>query len=89
MLSEDEIEHNVSCIKDTLTSILQRNSAAAAGAPSPVVLNNLDWFGPMSFLGFLREVGGAQGHRGTGALGSWRQVQTLPDAAQALAASMP
>lgn len=21
------------------------------------VLNNLDWFGPMSFLGFLREVG--------------------------------
>lgn len=66
VLSEDEIEHNVSCIRDTLTSILQRNSAAASGAPSPVVLNNLDWFGPMSFLGFLREVGEAQGQAGRG-----------------------
>ncbi len=46
-----------------LSGILQRNSVAvAAGAPAfPVhgvkVVNNLDWFGPMSFLTFLREVG--------------------------------
>lgn len=32
-------------------------SAAAPAADKVSVLNNLDWFGPMSFLGFLRDIG--------------------------------
>ncbi|KAF8071273.1 Tyrosine--tRNA ligase [Scenedesmus sp. PABB004] len=32
-------------------------AGAASGSGSVTVLNNLDWFGPMSFLGFLRDVG--------------------------------
>lgn len=55
VLSEDQIEHNVASIGRLLGGILSRNSAP--GAPPMRVLNNLDWFGPMSFLGFLREVG--------------------------------
>ncbi|MEW5306219.1 MAG: hypothetical protein WDW38_009075 [Sanguina aurantia] len=97
VLSEEEIERNVSAIGGILKTILARNSeglastAAAAAAASPEshpsstgqtqqdrdrdtgssgsssgsgsasasakVLNNLEWFGSMSFLGFLRDIG--------------------------------
>ncbi|KAG2432307.1 hypothetical protein HYH02_013029 [Chlamydomonas schloesseri] len=55
VLSEEQIEHNVTSIGNLLRGILVRNSPA--GAPAVRVLNNLDWFGPMAFLTFLREVG--------------------------------
>ncbi|KAG2485358.1 hypothetical protein HYH03_015851 [Edaphochlamys debaryana] len=55
VLSEEQIEGNVSAIGALLRSVLLRNSPP--GAPPVRVLNNLDWFGPMSFLAFLREVG--------------------------------
>jgi tyrosyl-tRNA synthetase len=68
VLSEEAIERNVAGIRRLLTSILERSTAAAASAAAASgdgsssaggvrVLNNLDWFGPMSFLGFLRDVG--------------------------------
>lgn len=50
--------HTITCpaaIGKILNDILRRN--AAPGAPAVQVLNNLDWFGGMSFLGFLRDVG--------------------------------
>jgi hypothetical protein len=31
--------------------------SSSGGSSSVTVLNNLDWFGPMSFLGFLRDIG--------------------------------
>ena len=41
-----------------LEGILTRNSSSGgAGLPAVRVVNNLDWFGKMSFLGFLRDVG--------------------------------
>ncbi|EFJ43394.1 hypothetical protein VOLCADRAFT_83275 [Volvox carteri f. nagariensis] len=55
VLSEEQIEHNVAAIRSLLQDILTRNSPP--GAPAVRVLNNLDWFGPMSFLTFLREIG--------------------------------
>ena len=33
------------------------SSSAAAPSPAPRILNNLDWFGPITFLEFLRDVG--------------------------------
>ncbi|GBF93022.1 hypothetical protein Rsub_05633 [Raphidocelis subcapitata] len=58
VLSEAAIERNVAGIRGLLTSILERGGeAAGGGAPRVKVLNNLDWFGPMSFLSFLRDVG--------------------------------
>jgi len=55
-------------IGQLLSDILRRNSqqgasssrSSSAGGPAlhgVKVVNNLDWFGPMSFLTFLREVG--------------------------------
>ncbi|GLI58411.1 hypothetical protein VaNZ11_000113 [Volvox africanus] len=55
VLSEEQIEHNVSSIGSLLEDILTRNSQP--DVPTVRVLNNLDWFGPMSFLTFLREIG--------------------------------
>ncbi|KXZ43833.1 hypothetical protein GPECTOR_79g112 [Gonium pectorale] len=55
VLSEEQIERNVAAIGSCLRSLLQRN--CPPGAPAVRVLNNLDWFGPMSFLTFLREIG--------------------------------
>lgn len=59
VLSEEQIEHNVAAIGKLLRDILGRAgcSSAAATAPAVKILNNLDWFGPMAFLTFLREVG--------------------------------
>jgi tyrosyl-tRNA synthetase len=55
VLEEETLEANVSAIREQLSSILLRNSAA--GCPPVRVLNNLDWFGPMPFLTFLRDIG--------------------------------
>ncbi|KAI8472368.1 MAG: hypothetical protein J3K34DRAFT_367411 [Monoraphidium minutum] len=55
VLSEAAIERNVAGIRGVLTSILERSTDASM--PRVKVLNNLEWFGPMSFLGFLRDVG--------------------------------
>mmetsp|Transcript_34513 Transcript_34513/g.76679 ORF Transcript_34513/g.76679 Transcript_34513/m.76679 type:complete len:484 (+) Transcript_34513:26-1477(+) len=55
ILSEAEIEGNVQAIGRLLGSILRRNSPP--GAAEVRVLNNLDWFGGMSFLAFLRDIG--------------------------------
>eukprot|EP00775_Hariotina_reticulata_P008642 gene8642-8823_t len=72
VLSEEEIQGNVDAIGTTLRTILSRassqlsldadgtpvySSSSSGGGGDVQVLNNLDWFGPMSFLGFLREVG--------------------------------
>ena len=58
VLDEDTINANTAGIQKILESVLA-NSAAMAGAdvPTAKVLNNLDWFGSMGFLQFLREVG--------------------------------
>jgi hypothetical protein len=85
VLSEEQIEHNVSCIGDTITGILQRSSAAAASAPAPRVLNNLDWFGTMGFLGFLREVGAGR----WAPLGRAQGCSPRPCARWPAAASLP
>ncbi|GFR51335.1 hypothetical protein Agub_g13752, partial [Astrephomene gubernaculifera] len=55
VLEEQQIERNVQAIGSLLRTLLQRNSPP--GAPAVRVLNNLDWFGPMGLLTFLREVG--------------------------------
>lgn len=33
------------------------NGSSSSSTSSVAVLNNLDWFGPMSFLDFLRDIG--------------------------------
>ncbi|KAF5830713.1 hypothetical protein DUNSADRAFT_14119 [Dunaliella salina] len=69
ILTEEKIEGNVKAIGQLLGDILRRNSQQGANTSNgsgsqdgpPLrdvkVVNNLDWFGPMSFLTFLREVG--------------------------------
>ncbi len=53
-LSEDNIEHNVQSIQALLQRLLSQNGEQ--GIPEPVLLNNLDWFGTMPLLTFLRQV---------------------------------
>ncbi|CAG9460387.1 unnamed protein product [Pedinophyceae sp. YPF-701] len=52
VLAEEQIEANLNGIRGVLVGLLQ-----AGGEPK--VVNNLDWFGPMGFLEFLRTVGKA------------------------------
>ena len=60
VLSEENIEHNVQSIKALLENLLSRedveHAGSAASLPKPLLLNNLDWFGAMPFLTFLRQV---------------------------------
>ena len=60
VLSEDQIEHNVQSIQVLLEKLLSRSDVEHAGLtaalPKPLLLNNLDWFGAMPFLTFLRQV---------------------------------
>lgn len=60
VLSEENIEHNVQSIKVLLENLLSREDVEHAGStaslPKPLLLNNLDWFGAMPFLTFLRQV---------------------------------
>ncbi|KAI3426284.1 hypothetical protein D9Q98_008657 [Chlorella vulgaris] len=55
VLSEELIERNVKGIELTLRTLLQ--PPPGSGLPEPLVLNNLDWFGGMGLLTFLREIG--------------------------------
>mmetsp|Transcript_1976 Transcript_1976/g.5008 ORF Transcript_1976/g.5008 Transcript_1976/m.5008 type:complete len:241 (-) Transcript_1976:1132-1854(-) len=85
ILTEEKIEGNVKAIGQLLDDILRRNSQQGASSSSsssssqdgpPLrdvkVVNNLDWFGPMSFLAFF--AGGrqvcARGHHAVQRLGS-------------------
>ncbi len=53
MLSEEELNHNVDCIKTQLKKFLDFES----GNNRAEMVNNYDWMKDFSFLGFLREVG--------------------------------
>jgi len=53
LLSQEDADANVRAIQRTLETILAR----AGGTQEVLVLNNRDWFEPMSFLDFLRDVG--------------------------------
>ena len=53
LLSEQALNHNVSCIAAQLAKFLDFGSAAHAA----VMVNNYDWFKDFSFLNFIRDVG--------------------------------
>jgi tyrosyl-tRNA synthetase len=58
-MDEATLEANVAGIGALLSALLPA-AAAAAGEPgmsAPLVLNNMAWFGGMSLLDFLRDVG--------------------------------
>jgi tyrosyl-tRNA synthetase len=52
LLSEDVLQHNVSCVKGQLEKFLDFNGSNAAE-----MVNNYDWFKNLSFLDFIRDVG--------------------------------
>ena len=54
ILSEENIEHNVQSIQILLQRLLSQGSQQEL--PAPLMLNNLDWFGAMPLLTFLRQV---------------------------------
>ncbi len=54
MMSEETIERNTRGIQRTLEALLRSSTPSS---PEPVVLNNLEWFGSMSLLAFLRDAG--------------------------------
>ena len=54
ILSEEHIEHNVQSIQTLLERLLAQSSQQ--DMPKPIFLNNLDWFGAMPLLTFLRQV---------------------------------
>jgi len=53
LLTRDQIDHNIGCIKAQLARLLDFDTAAN---PARVV-DNADWTAPISFLDFLRDVG--------------------------------
>ena len=53
LLSEQALNHNVSCIAAQLAKFLDFGTAANAA----VMVNNYDWFKDFSFLNFIRDVG--------------------------------
>jgi tyrosyl-tRNA synthetase len=55
VLSEAQIERNTAGIEATLRALLA--PPPGANAPEPLVVNNLDWFGAMPLLAFLRDIG--------------------------------
>src|ERR1700759_3096848 len=54
LLSEDVLNHNLSCVKKQLEKFLDFNSAIPNSAE---LVNNYDWFKGISFLNFIRDVG--------------------------------
>ena len=50
--SVEEIETNLQGQKKQIVAIFQR-----AGLDEPILENNLDWFGPMTVIDFLRDIG--------------------------------
>lgn len=55
VLSEDSIEINTKGIERTLRDLL--TPLPGSNHPEPLIVNNLDWFGPMPLLTFLRDIG--------------------------------
>lgn len=56
VMDEDTIERNTKSIEESLRRLLQPPNS---GLPEPKIVNNLDWFGDMPLLVFLRDVGEA------------------------------
>src|ERR1035437_5572118 len=54
LLSEDILQHNLSCVKKQLGKFLDFNAAKPNGAE---MVNNYDWFKQFTFLDFIRDVG--------------------------------
>lgn len=54
LLSIDQLEHNIECIKKQLSLFLDFDPASNNSAK---IVNNYDWFKNWSFLEFIREVG--------------------------------
>jgi tyrosyl-tRNA synthetase len=53
LLTPEQLDHNIACIKAQLSSLLDFTAAAN---PARLV-DNADWIAPFSFLDFLRDVG--------------------------------
>ena len=53
LLTEDEINHNVDCIRKQLSLFLDFQS----GTNAAMLVNNADWFKSMSTIDFLRDAG--------------------------------
>lgn len=53
LLTREQLDHNIACIKGQLARLLDFTAAAN---PARLV-DNADWIGPFSFLEFLRDVG--------------------------------
>jgi tyrosyl-tRNA synthetase len=53
LLTREQLDHNIACIKAQLSSLLDFKAAAN---PARLV-DNADWIAPFSFLDFLRDVG--------------------------------
>ncbi|MFY0653682.1 MAG: tyrosine--tRNA ligase [Cyclobacteriaceae bacterium] len=53
LLSEDVLNHNLSCVQKQLEKFLDFN----CGENSAEVVNNYDWFKDFNFLDFIRDVG--------------------------------
>jgi tyrosyl-tRNA synthetase len=54
LLSEDILQHNLTCIKNQLEKFLDFDKAKSNSAE---IVNNYDWFKEISFLQFIRDVG--------------------------------
>ena len=59
---QEQVEANVAAIRGLLERLLGQSAAmapgaAAAGPAPPAVMNNIDWFGGMGLLAFLRDCG--------------------------------
>ena len=52
LLSEQQVRDNAAAIESQIRRVFERSPGAA-----PIFVNNLDWFGPMPLLTFLRDVG--------------------------------
>lgn len=53
LLSEEVLQHNVTCVKNQLEKFLD----FGAGASGAEMVNNYDWFKDFRFLDFIRDVG--------------------------------
>lgn len=54
LLSEEILQHNLSCVKKQLEKFLDFNAATPNAAE---MVNNYDWFKEITFLDFIRDVG--------------------------------
>ncbi len=53
LLTEEQVRHNADCIRAQLEKFLDFGSGAGAAE----IVNNYDWFAPIGYLEFLRDVG--------------------------------